>query len=77
MVKAGRKLKLAEYALRAGDYDSAVGDTYRCIELCMRASLLNRDTRDPEDPWWVATYPCDSYTACYPSRRPIQTLAFT
>jgi len=33
MVKAGCKLKLAEYALRAGDHDSAVGDAYRCIEL--------------------------------------------
>jgi HEPN domain-containing protein len=42
MVKARRKLKLAEYALRAGDHDSAVGDAYRCIELCMRALLLNR-----------------------------------
>jgi uncharacterized protein (UPF0332 family) len=46
MVKARRKLELAEYALRAGDYDSAVGDAYRCIELCMRALLLNRGVRE-------------------------------
>jgi uncharacterized protein (UPF0332 family) len=45
-VKAKRKLELAEYALRACDYDSAVGDSYRCIELCMRALLLNRGIRE-------------------------------
>jgi len=34
-VKARRKLELAEYALRACDYDSVVGDAYRCVELCI------------------------------------------
>jgi len=46
LVKAGKKLEhaaRARYAQRgfeAEDYDSAVGDSYRCAELCMRAMLL-------------------------------------
>lgn len=40
LVKAERKLKHAERAFEEDDYDSAVGDSYRCIELCMRSMLL-------------------------------------
>lgn len=40
LVKAERKLKHAERAFEAEDYDSAVGDSYRCVELCLRTLLL-------------------------------------
>ncbi|MBO3808784.1 MAG: HEPN domain-containing protein [Candidatus Brockarchaeota archaeon] len=40
MVKAERKLKHAERGFEEEDYDSTVGDSYRCIELCMRSLLL-------------------------------------
>jgi len=42
ILKASCKLKHAEHAFGEGDYDSAVGDAYRCIGLCMRALLLNK-----------------------------------
>ena len=40
LVKAGKKLEHAQRGFEAEDYDSAVGDSYRCAELCMRAMLL-------------------------------------
>lgn len=40
LVKAERKLKHAERGFEEEDYDSTVGDSYRCIELCMRSILL-------------------------------------
>ncbi|MBS7614022.1 HEPN domain-containing protein [Candidatus Bathyarchaeota archaeon] len=40
LVKAERKLKHAERGFEEEDYDSTVGDSYRCIELCMRSLLL-------------------------------------
>jgi len=40
LVKAERKLKHAERAFEGKDYDSAVGDSYRCVELCIRMLLL-------------------------------------
>jgi len=41
LVKAERKLKHAQRAYNVGDYDSALGDSYRCVELCMRVLLLS------------------------------------
>ena len=41
LVKAERKLEHAQRAYNVGDYDSALGDSYRCVELCIRALLLS------------------------------------
>jgi len=40
LVKAERKLNHAKRAFEGKDYDSAVGDSYRCVELCIRMLLL-------------------------------------
>ena len=40
--KSKRKLKRAGEALNDEDYDSALGDAYRCAELAMRALLIAR-----------------------------------
>jgi len=40
LIKAERKLEHAERAFKTEDYDSAVGDSYRCVELCVRMLLL-------------------------------------
>ncbi|MBO3800422.1 MAG: HEPN domain-containing protein [Candidatus Brockarchaeota archaeon] len=48
-MKSKRKLKRAREAFNGGDYDSALGDTYRCVELIMRALLIARGvTRLPK-----------------------------
>jgi len=47
--KSKRKLKRAKEALNDKDYDSALGDAYRCVELTMRALLIARGiTRLPK-----------------------------
>jgi len=40
--KSKRKLKRAKEAFNDKDYDSALGDAYRCVELTMRALLIAR-----------------------------------
>ena len=40
--KSRRKLKRAKEAFNDADYDSALGDAYRCVELTMRALLVAR-----------------------------------
>ena len=42
--KSKRKLKRAREAFNAEDYDSALGDAYRCVELAMRALLIAQGT---------------------------------
>ena len=42
--KSKRKLKRAREAFNDEDYDSALGDAYRCVELTMRALLIARGT---------------------------------
>ena len=47
--KSKRKLKRAREAFSDDDYDSALGDAYRCVELTMRALLIARGvTRLPK-----------------------------
>lgn len=40
--KSKRKLKKAREAFSDEDYDSALGDAHRCVELTMRALLIAR-----------------------------------
>ena len=53
LVKAERKLEHAQRAYNVGDYDSALGDSYRCVELCIRALLLSHGIiKIPKNSWW-------------------------
>lgn len=54
--KSKRKLKRAKEAFDDKDYDSALGDAYRCVELTMRALLIARGiTRLPKTHGGTAT----------------------
>lgn len=44
LIKSERKLKRAKEAFNDEDYDSALGDSYRCVELTMRALLIATGT---------------------------------